>query len=158
MHKSPTEILQNAQWRMATALRLGPPPDAGPRAWPCARATRAKRATTHWRGTLSVANTVVPGWTTSCCPVHTEQMDLPGWRTRRHGKTPVPRCAILDVVSCFPGVLQQLWIDFSVRCPHGERYNESASKPWVAAVAGEMEKTKRYGAAVRSLVFETYHI
>ena len=69
---------------------------------------------------------------------------------------PVMRCAILDVVSWFPGVLQQLWIDVSVRCPHAERYNESASKPRVAAVAGEMEKTKRYGTAVRSLIFETY--
>ena len=61
MHKSPTEILQNAQWRMGTALRLGLTP--GPRACPCARATRVKRAITHWRGTLSEANTVVPGWT-----------------------------------------------------------------------------------------------
>ena len=66
------------------------------------------------------------------------------------------RCAILDVVSWFPGVLQQLWTDVSVRCPHAERYHESASKPGVAAVAGEAEKTKRYGTAVRSLVFETY--
>ena len=57
---------------------------------------------------------------------------------------PVPMC----------GVLQQLWIDVVVRCPHGECYNESASKPGVAA--GELEKTKRYGAAVRSLVFETH--
>ena len=83
-------------------------------ACPCARATRAKRAITHWRRTLSVANTVVPGWTSSCCPVHTEQTDLPGWRTRRHGKTPVTRCAILDVVSCFAGVLQQLGVDVNV--------------------------------------------
>ena len=30
-HKSPTELPQNAQWRMATALRLGASPDAGPR-------------------------------------------------------------------------------------------------------------------------------
>ena len=66
------------------------------------------------------------------------------------------RCAILDVVSWFPGVLQQLWIDVSVRCPRAERYNESASKPGVAAVAGVTETTKRYGTAVRSLVFETY--
>ena len=29
MHKSPTEMLQNAQRRMATALRLGATPDAG---------------------------------------------------------------------------------------------------------------------------------
>ena len=81
------QILQNAHFGMATALRLGPPPDAGPRSCPSARATRAKRAITHWRGTLSVANTVVPSWNTSCCPVQTEQTDPPGWRTRRHGKT-----------------------------------------------------------------------
>ena len=31
MHTSPTELAQNAQWRMATALRLGATPDAGPR-------------------------------------------------------------------------------------------------------------------------------
>ena len=31
----------------------------------------------------------------------------------------------------------------------------NVSKPGVAAVAGEAEKTKRFGAAVRSLVFET---
>ena len=66
------------------------------------------------------------------------------------------RCAILEVVFWFPGVLQQLWIDVSVRCPHAERYNESASKPGVAAVAGEAEKTTRYGTAVRPLVFETF--
>ena len=65
------------------------------------------------------------------------------------------RCATLDVVSWFP-VLQQLWIDASVRCPHAERYNESASKPGVAAVAGEAEKTKPCGTAVRSLDLETY--
>ena len=43
-----------------------------------------------------------------------------------------------------------------LRRPHAERYNESASKPGVATVAGEAEKTKRYGMAVRPLVFETY--
>ena len=63
------------------------------------------------------------------------------------------RCGLL-----VPGVLQQLWIDVSVRCPHAERYNKSASKPGVARVAGEAEKTKRYGMAVRVLVFETYGI
>ena len=31
MHKSSTELPQNARWRMATALRLGATPDAGPR-------------------------------------------------------------------------------------------------------------------------------
>ena len=46
----------------------------------------------------------------------------------------VMRCAVLGVVSWFPGVLQQLWMDVSVRCPHGERYNENASTPGVVAV------------------------
>ena len=36
MHKSPTGLAQNAQWRMATALRLGTTQDAGPRST-CAR-------------------------------------------------------------------------------------------------------------------------
>ena len=63
---------------------------------------------------------------------------------------------MLDVVSWFPGVLQKLWIDVSVRCLHAERYNESASKPGVAAVAWEGKETKRYGMAVRSLVLEAY--
>ena len=30
---------------------------------------------------------------------------------------PMMPCPILDGVSWFPGVLQQLWIDVSVRCP-----------------------------------------
>ena len=75
--------------------------------------------------------------------------------TNNDGAAPEMRYAILDVVSWFPGVLQQLWTDVSVRCPHAERYNESASKPGVAAGAGEAEKTKRCGTAVRALVFET---
>ena len=82
--------------------------------------------------------------------------ELHDWVKAKREAAPVMRCSIMDVVSWFPGVLQQLWIDVSVRCPHAERYNESASKPGVAAVAGEAEKTKRHGTAVRWLVFETY--
>ena len=82
--------------------------------------------------------------------------ELHDWVRNKDHAAPVRRCAILDVVSWFPGVLQQLWVDVSVRCPHAERYNESASKPGVAAAAGETEKTKRYGMAVGALVFETY--
>ena len=82
--------------------------------------------------------------------------ELYDWHVIKEGKAPVMRCAILDVVSWFPGVLQQLWIDVSVRCPHAERYNDSASRPGAATLAGETEKTKRYGTAVRSLIFETY--
>ena len=82
--------------------------------------------------------------------------ELHDWVSNNNEAAPEMRCAILDVVSWFPGVLQQLWIDVSVRCPHAERYNESASKPGVATVAGEAEKTKRHGMALRALVFEPY--
>ena len=75
--------------------------------------------------------------------------------TETETAAPVVWCAILEVVPWFPAVPQPLWIDVSVRCPHAERYNESASKPGTAAIVGETEKTKRYGMAVRPLVFET---
>ena len=82
--------------------------------------------------------------------------ELYDWVRNNNEAAPVMRCAILHVVSWFLGVLQQPWMDVSVRCPHAERYNESASKPGVAVVAGEAEKTRRYGRAVRALVFETH--
>ena len=66
--------------------------------------------------------------------------ELYDWAKPQGSETPVKRCALLDVVSWFPGVLQQLWIDVSVRCPHADRYHEGASKPGVAASAGEAEK------------------
>ena len=81
--------------------------------------------------------------------------DMPPEQQAIKLSAPEVRCAIFDVVSWFPGVLQQLWTDVSVRCPHAERYNVSASNPAVVAVAGEAEKRKRDGTAVRSLVFET---
>ena len=82
--------------------------------------------------------------------------ELYDWIRDKDGTAPVMRCAILDVVSWFPSVLQQYWIDVNVRCPHAERYSDSALKSGAAARAGETEKTKRYATAVRSLVFETY--
>ena len=65
--------------------------------------------------------------------------ELYDWVKNNDGAAPEMRCAILDVVSWS---LQQLWMDVSVRCPHAERYTESASRPGVAAVAGEAEKTE----------------
>ena len=78
--------------------------------------------------------------------------ELYDW-VKPNGEDTALRCAIVDVVSWFLGVVQQLWIDVSVRCPHAERYSERASKLGVVAGKGEKEKTKRYGAAVWSLVF-----
>ena len=82
--------------------------------------------------------------------------ELYDWVRNNNEAAPKMRCAIFDVVSWFPGVLEQLCMDVSVRCPHAERHNESASKTGVAAVVGEAEKTKRCGMAVRALVFETF--
>ena len=55
------------------------------------------------------------------------------WAKPKPDQDHVLRCAILDVVPWFLGVLQQLWTDVSVRCPQAERYNDSASKPGAAA-------------------------
>ena len=82
--------------------------------------------------------------------------ELHNWVKNNNDAAPVMRCAILEVVSWFPGVLQQLWIDVSVRRPPAERHSESAPKPGFAAIAGGAEKTQRYGTAVLSWVFETY--
>ena len=82
--------------------------------------------------------------------------ELYDWVRNSNEAAPTMRCAVLDVVSWFLGVLQQLWMDVSARCPHAERYNEIASIPGGATVAGEAEKTKRCGMAVRALVFETF--
>ena len=46
------------------------------------------------------------------------------WVVPKPGEHLAIRCAIVAVVSWFPGVLQQLWIDASVRCSHAERYND----------------------------------
>ena len=54
--------------------------------------------------------------------------ELYDWVNNNNEAAPTMQCAILDVVSWFPGVLQQLWIDVNIRYPHAERYNESASK------------------------------
>ena len=78
------------------------------------------------------------------------------WTGPQNGAAPVMHCTIMDVVSWFHGVLHQLWIDVSVRCPHAERYHDSASTREVAAGAGETKKTKRYGTAVGALFGESY--
>ena len=167
MHKS----AQAAQWRMATALRLGATPDAGPRSTCALRKGNDGDMCEQSLATLPVPPVVLQvrrsqDQTTRAvqCTLRRLIEQAGGYADmERHVPelydsvknnnevAPTMRCAILDVVSWFPGVLQQLWIDVSVRCPHAERCNESALKPGVAAVAGEAEKTKRCGTAVRSV-------
>ena len=42
------------------------------------------------------------------------------WTKPQGDAAPAMRCAMLDVVSWFHGVLQQLWMDVSVRCPQDD--------------------------------------
>ena len=135
MHKSPTELAQNAQRRMATALRLGATLDAGPRST-CAlwKSNDGDMCEHSLATTRSAANTGEPGpdrtaQSSTLCAGSLSKQAVHGSVRNNSEAAPVMRCAILDVVSWFPGVLQQLWIDVSARCPHAERCNESASKP-----------------------------
>ena len=89
MHTSPTELPQNAQWRMVTALRLGATPDAG------ARSTCALRrgddgdmceqslATHPFRPNLLQIRRSQKH-AASCGPVHTAQAHRAGRGLRRH--------------------------------------------------------------------------
>ena len=124
---------------------------------PCGNEMMETCVSNRWLSTLSnlsAANTGVPALIEQAggyADVERHVPELYDWVSNDTDAAPKVRCAILDVVSWFLGVL-----DVSVRCQHAERYNESASKPGVAAVAGDTEKTKRYGTAVRPLVSETY--
>ena len=160
VHKSPTELSQNAQWRMATALRLGAAPDADPRsmcallkgndgdiceqslsAHPFYSTFGGARARPHRTVQCTLRRLIEQAG--GYADMERQVPELYDWVKNNNEAAPVMRCAILDVASWFWGVLQQLWIDVSVRCPHAERCNESALKPGAAAVAGDAEKTKR---------------
>ena len=171
-----TSQAQKAQWMMATALRLGATPDAGPRSTcvlqkgndghmceqslgvhpfhPFCCKYEGARTSSHRAVQHTLRRLIEQA--SGNADMERYVPELYDWVQNNNEAAPEMRCAILDVVSWFPGVLKQLWIDVSVRCPHAERYNESASKTGDAAAAGETEKTKRYSMAVRSLVFETY--
>ena len=73
------------------------------------------------------------------------------WVQKNNEAAPVMRCAILDVVSWFPGVPQELWMDVSVRCPHAERYNGENEALWNGRASvglGDLWKTGRRGHQV----------
>ena len=115
MHKSPTEILQNAPRRKTTALPNARPRDLcalhkgseqkfaggapaplfGLQVWEYQGPDRIVRSYARCMG---------------CSPKR-----VVFW-TRTPDAEPVFKCAIMDVVSWFLGVLHQLWIDVSLRC------------------------------------------
>ena len=64
--------------------------------------------------------------------------------------------AILDLVVTFPGSVQQLFIDVTIRCPHADRYLHAAHSPGEAASCAAREKMERYGASVLPVAMETY--
>ena len=66
------------------------------------------------------------------------------------------REAILDLVVGFPGAVQQLFIDVTIRCPHAGRYEHAAHSPGEAASSAAREKFTRYGTAVLPVAVETY--
>ena len=136
MDKSPTD-LQTAQWRMTTALRLGLTPHAGPR--DICEHSLAKHPyhsfCCAFGGARARPHRAIP------CTLHRllsqrrryadkerHVSGLHDWVKPKPDAELVLRCAVMDVVSWFLAVMQQLWMDVSVRCPHAEIDNEGASK------------------------------
>ena len=64
--------------------------------------------------------------------------------------------AVLDLVVIFPGSVQLLCIDVSIRCPHAQRYGQAAASPGEAADAAIADKRSRYGSDVFTVVVELY--
>ena len=62
----------------------------------------------------------------------------------------------MDLYVTFPGSVQPIYIDVSIRCPHAQRYTHAASIPGVAASAAAVSKRERYGSAVLPVAVESY--
>ena len=124
-HKSPTELAQNAQWRMATALRHGATPDAGPRSTCALRRDNdghmcKQSLATHpfhlfcckYGGARNRPHRAVQCTLRRLIEQAGDHADMerhvPELYDWDDGAAPGMRCAILDVVSWFRGVLQQL--------------------------------------------------
>ncbi|CAK0795081.1 unnamed protein product [Prorocentrum cordatum] len=64
--------------------------------------------------------------------------------------------AVLDLVVTFPGSVQPLYIDVSIRCPHAARYAQAQASPGDAANAAVDDKMRRYGSDVLTVALESY--
>ena len=103
----------------------------------CARAPMAKRATNSWKWTRAILSAASTGERPHCTVLCAQgrlitqagrNADMEGyvpeeqyWAKTNLDEASVARCAVVGSVSSFPGVLQQLWMDASVRCPHAQR-------------------------------------
>jgi hypothetical protein len=169
--KSPFDLLPNAHWRAATALRLGLVPQvpgticklkkdnghecgfalAGDphHATKCRFGAARSRVHRHLETTLARVATPAGGFADA------ERYVPELYDTIVRAGAPAARAAIMDVVVTIPGSLRPWWIDVSVRCPLATRYDPEG-KPGDAARTGEREKHTRYGACVKPLVFESF--
>ena len=134
--------------RMATALRLGATPDAGPRSTGAllkgndGYVCEQPLAINPFHSFVASSGEPGPDHTAqSCARLHRliqraggyadmerHVPELHGWVKNENETAPEVRCAILDVVSWFSGVLQQLWIDFAAVNPKVldlERYDST---------------------------------
>ena len=62
----------------------------------------------------------------------------------------------MDLVVTFPGSVQPLYVDVSIRCPHAGRYEYARRSPGEAASAAALDKRARYGCNVLPVAFESY--
>ena len=90
MHKSVTELPQHAQWRIATALRLGATPDAGPRSTCALRKGNDGDMCARYLGTHPFQRFLLQvresqKLAASRSPMHTVQAHRAGRGLRRHG-------------------------------------------------------------------------
>ncbi|CAK0877910.1 unnamed protein product, partial [Prorocentrum cordatum] len=78
------------------------------------------------------------------------EVDIERTVTELERVTPTGRVeeAILDLVVSFPGSVQPLYVDVTIRCPHAARYLRAATVAGDAADEAARGKRQRYGSAV----------
>lgn len=157
--------MPNGHWRVATLKRLGaltPPPGAC-----CAHMNRAGQRCGQQLGADALHLDLCRHATGRLRP-HTAGVQSLAQRSRRAGaNVDVERCipelaiwhseercvdAIMDLVTWWPGRLQQFLLDLTIRSPHASRYGITED---ITGRAGQ-EKHRRYGEAVWAIAMTTY--
>ena len=62
----------------------------------------------------------------------------------------------MDLVVTFPGSVQPIYIDVSIRSPHAARYSQASSSAWAAGEAAVADNRARYGEAVLPVIVGPY--
>ena len=164
-HGEGTQLMPNGHWRVATLKRLGaltPPPGAC-----CAYMNRAGQRCGQQLGAYALHLDLCRHAAGRLRP-HTAGVHSLAQRSRRAGaNVDVERCipelaiwqseekcvdAIMDLVTWWPGRLQQFLLDLTIRSPHASRYGITED---ITGRAGQ-EKHRRYGEAVWAIAMTTY--